>query len=86
MPTITLSEAARSLLRRRLNGEEIEITDRNRPAYRELARAGIMIPLHTFAKGDESAYRFTDAGWARRFEFIASIPSPSLEEAPSPGG
>jgi len=86
MPTITLSEAARSLLRRRLNGEEIEITDRNRPAYRELARAGIMIPLHTFAKGDESAYRFTDEGWKRRFEFIASTPSPSLEGSPSPGG
>jgi hypothetical protein len=50
-----LSEAARSLLRRRLNCEEIEITDRNRLAYREPASAGIMIPLHTFAKGDVTA-------------------------------
>ena len=55
MPTITLSEPARSLLRRRLNGEEIETTDRNRPAYRELASAGIRILPRTFAKGDVTA-------------------------------
>ena len=26
-----------------------------------------MIPLHNFAKDDESAYRLTDEGWKRRF-------------------
>ena len=59
--TITLSESARALLRRCVNGERVEITDDTRPAYRELVVAGLMIPLHTFTGGDESAYRLTEA-------------------------
>lgn len=70
-----LSEVSVALLRGRLNGDE-EVNDANRAAYRELAMAGVMIPLHTFSGGDESAYRFTEEGWERRFEFIG----------PSPGG
>jgi hypothetical protein len=60
--TITLSEAAADLLKRNLSGPQILVNDENRAAYRELARAGLMIPLHTFAHGDEGAYRLTEAG------------------------
>jgi hypothetical protein len=56
MPTITLSEAALALLRRRLAGEWVEVTDESRPHYRELVDAGMMIPLHSFARGDEGAF------------------------------
>ena len=63
-----LSEAARELLRQRLAGDR-EVTDANRPLYRELAAARIMIPCHTFIGGWESAFKFTYWGWERRFEF-----------------
>jgi hypothetical protein len=62
MPTVTISDVALALLRRNLSGPQILVSDENREAYRELARAGLMIPLHTFAHGDESAYRLTEAG------------------------
>jgi hypothetical protein len=61
MRTETLSESAIALLRRRLSGERVEVTDETRPFYRELVDAGMMIPLHTFALGPNSAYRLTDA-------------------------
>jgi hypothetical protein len=81
MPII-LSEAADALLRLRFDHQPVEVTDETRPAYRELAAAGIMIPLHTFTKGRESAYRFTEAGWALRDESLNAPSSP----APSPAG
>jgi hypothetical protein len=62
MQTITLSEAALDLLRRNMSGPQILFDDENREAYRELARVGLMDPLHTFAHGDESAYRLTKEG------------------------
>lgn len=65
---IELSEAARDVLRRRLAGDE-EVIDANRDAYRELVKAGIMVPMHTFIGGREAAYTFTQQGWERRFEF-----------------
>ena len=43
------------------------MTPENLEAYRELALAGLMIPLHTFAHGRESAYRMTEAGVQRSF-------------------
>jgi hypothetical protein len=61
MQTITLSESALALLHRRLAGERVEVTDESRPFYLELVKAGMMIPLHTFALGRDSAYRLTDA-------------------------
>ena len=61
MQTITLSESAQALLHRRLAGERVEVTDESRPFYQELVEAGMMIPLHTFALGRDSAYRLTDA-------------------------
>ena len=64
-----LSEAARELLRRRLAGD-LEVTDANRPLYRELVAARIMYPVSTWAGGPESVFRFTPAGWERREEWI----------------
>lgn len=59
--TRNVSEAARELLRRRLAGERVEVTEETRPLYRELVDAGLMMALHTFAHGPNSAYRLTDA-------------------------
>lgn len=42
---IALSRSARTLLRRRLAGEDVEVTDKTSPAYRELERAGLMEPF-----------------------------------------
>ena len=63
-----LSRSARALLRRHLEGDR-EVTDANRPYYRELVAARIMIPIHSFIGGSESAFHFTYWGWKRRFEF-----------------
>jgi hypothetical protein len=62
METTTLSEPALCLLRRRLAKERVEITEQNRPYFRELVEAGLMIPLHSFARGNEGAYQLTKAG------------------------
>jgi len=70
---IDLSDAARDVLKRRLAGDE-EVTEQNRPAYRELARAGIMFPVSTFVGGPESLYKFTWQGWERRYEFHGLLP------------
>jgi hypothetical protein len=64
-----LSEEARALLRRRLEGDR-EVTDANRPVYRELVAARIMIPLGSFIEGDECAFQFTYWGWKQRFEIL----------------
>jgi len=82
MPTITLSDAAQDLLRRRLAGEWVEVTDQTRPLYRELVEAGMMIPLHSFARGAQGAYRLTEAacvlrGARRDGVTLPAIPSPS---------
>ncbi len=61
---VELSEAALDLLKRNMSGPQILVDDKNREAYRELGRAGLMIPLHTFSRGDEGAYRLTEAGEA----------------------
>jgi hypothetical protein len=50
---IELSEAARALLRYRLATKDKTVTDANREAYRELARAGIMYPVSGFVSGPE---------------------------------
>jgi hypothetical protein len=79
-----LSESARGLLRRIASGVRVGITDQNRPAFRELAAARIIYFMHTFAKGDESGYRFTYSGWQRRFEMIAR-PARSLHQGQAGG-
>lgn len=65
------SREAMELFRRRLAGERVEVTDRNRVAYRELAAWGLMAAGHSFAGGDESIYAFTKEGFARKAEFLA---------------
>ena len=66
MKAITLSKAARGLLRRRASGEHVEVTPDNLAVYRELASAGVMYPLSGFIVGPEAAFRFTEEGWNRR--------------------
>ena len=68
-----LSESARGLLRLRLAGDR-EVTDANRPLYRELAAARIMMPVHSFVGGSEADFHFTYWGWKRRFEFAGLTP------------
>jgi hypothetical protein len=70
---IELSRAARKTVARHLAGDR-NVTDVNREAYRELARAGIMYPVSTFAGGPESLFRFTSRGWERRHEFHRPLP------------
>jgi hypothetical protein len=62
MPTTALSDAALTLLFDCLEGP-VPVTGENRQAYGELEEAGIMYPLHT-PKGRNTAYRFTESGWA----------------------
>jgi hypothetical protein len=63
MPTITLSEAALALLKLHVERRgDIPVDDSNREAYRELARAELMVAMHTFTGGREARYRLTDAG------------------------
>jgi hypothetical protein len=66
-----LSEAARELLRRRIAGDR-EVTDANRPLYRELVAARILYPVSTWVGGPESVFRFTRAGWERRQEWLSA--------------
>jgi hypothetical protein len=78
---IELSATALSLLRRRFAREPVEVTEETRPAYRELAAAGLMEPVHTFARGRDSHYRLTRAAVELRDKVSASSPSPSPEES-----
>ena len=78
MQTIALSESALALLRACYSGTYILVDDGNRIAYRELADAGLMTPLHT-PLGRDSAYRMTEAGVN-----ASAILFPSQPEAPSP--
>jgi hypothetical protein len=85
-----LSEAARELLRTCITGGCPEGDETNRPAYRELVAARIMLPLGSFSKGDECVFRLTYWGHKQRFELAGmNNPSPSgggsSEAAPSAG-
>ncbi len=76
MATITLSDAALALLRRRLTGERVAVTAENREAYRELAAARLMYPVSGFVSGPEASFRFTELGWHRREEWLkGSVPA-----------
>jgi hypothetical protein len=65
-----LSGAARELRRRLISGR-VEVIPENRPAFRELAAARIILLGHSFDGGPESYYRWTYHGWHRRFEPLA---------------
>jgi hypothetical protein len=79
MQTITLSDLALALLRRRLCGERVEVTDETRPLYQELVGAGMMMPLHTFALGPNSAFRLTDAACDMRDAGWDGFNAPSIQ-------
>lgn len=67
---VGLSDAAKDLLRLCIEGKNPDGDESNRPAYRELVDANIMMPMGTFTKGDWVVFRFTFAGWERRHEFL----------------
>jgi hypothetical protein len=71
---IDLSEAARELVPVCAAGSIPDADDATRPIYRELAKAGIMMPIGTFTKGDDTVFRFTNQGWERRFEIMGGCP------------
>ena len=76
MPTIMVSDTALSLLRLNITGPHVAVTAENREAYRELAAAGLMYPVSTFAHGPESLFRFTEEGWQWREEWLGGhVPS-----------
>ncbi len=64
-----LSVSARELLRQ-LISDRVKVTPENRPAFRELAAARIILLGSSFAGGPESYYRFTYYGWHRRNEIL----------------
>ena len=81
MQMITLSEAALAVLRLHVERENIRIDDSNREAHRELARAGLMEPVHTFALGRESRYRFTREGRDMANALPSRVPSPAEHDS-----
>lgn len=71
-PDGDLSEAARGLLGCIASQQRVEVNEANRPVFRELAAARVIILGHSFADGPESCYRFTYWGGKLREELIAS--------------
>jgi hypothetical protein len=71
MPTLI------ALVRLRLSGRRVEVTDDNRDAYKELATAGLAEPIHT-PRGRDSHYRLTLEAMQRKAELLnGSSPPPS---------
>jgi hypothetical protein len=64
----TLSEAARELLRICIEHGYPDGDETNRPAYRELVKARIMVAMGSFSQGDECVFRFTYWGHKMRFQ------------------
>lgn len=72
MQTISLSQAAMALFRRHVERQgDVVVDDSTRETYRELAQAGLMVSVSTYAGGPESAYRLTKAGFERKGELLA---------------
>jgi hypothetical protein len=64
LDTIKLSADALALLRLHLERKgDIPVDDTTRESYRELARAGLMVAGHSFTRGREAFYKFTDTGY-----------------------
>jgi hypothetical protein len=70
-----LSEAAKELLRTCSAGSFPEGDETSRPAYRELVKARIMMPMGSFTKGDECVFGFTYWGYRLRFEILGGANS-----------
>jgi hypothetical protein len=52
---------------------DISVDDSNRETYRELALAGFVRAVSTFAGGPESAYRVTKEGFEQKAELLAGV-------------
>jgi hypothetical protein len=76
---MSVSNAALALLRRRIAGEWVPVTEDTRPSYQELVEAGMMETLHSFARGSSGAYRLTEAA----ITYAQSNLLPCDEAAPS---
>jgi hypothetical protein len=79
-----LSHEALALFRQHIERHgDIEVDDSNRETYRELARAGLMVVGNSFARGEDSVYHVTRAGFERKAELLAATaPSPGSAAAP----
>ncbi len=77
MSTLTLSESALALLRLRLSGRRVEVTDDNRDAYKELAAAGLAESIHK-PRGRDSHYRLTLVAMERKAEWLNGSSPPPL--------
>ena len=74
-----LSKQALALFRQHIERRgDIMVDDSNRKAYRELARAGLMVAGNSFAAGQESVYRVAKLGFERKAGLLAAT-------SPSPG-
>jgi len=81
MQTITLSEAALTLLRRHAEQQGgLPVDDSTREPYRELASEGLMIVGHSFTGGRESFYALTEMG-KKLATALNRFPAPSPEES-----
>lgn len=83
MQSGTISGAALALLRRRVAGEDIPVTDQTRPLYRELAGEGLMRAGHDFLGGREAFYAFTPAG-VKLAEVLGRVNGPWPAESAGP--
>ncbi len=68
--TFALSESAVAVLRFRVKGYRMKVTDRSLEAFRELAAAGIMEPVPDADGNPEADYQFTEDGWTQRQELL----------------
>jgi len=66
-----LSPSALALFRLHVEHRRTIDLAANREAYRELARAGLMVAASSFAGGDESMYQLTKQGFERKAELLA---------------
>jgi hypothetical protein len=73
MRTLALSEKAVALFRLHIEQRRTIDVDVNREAYRELARAGLMVAGNSFAGGEESVYHVTKEGFDRKAELLAGV-------------
>jgi len=69
--TFALSESAVAVLRFRVKGYRMKVTDSSLEAFRELSAAGIMEPVPGANDNPEADYEFTEDGWTRRQELLS---------------
>ncbi len=69
--TFALSGSAVGVLRFRVKGYRMKVTNSLLAAFRELAAAAIMEPVPGADGNAEADYQFTEDGWARRQELLS---------------